>query len=100
MSEPLEIKPKFDGTTFRYGPYLVKIGNVLIEFEDHTCEHAINVEIERNMRTTKYHCPPTGVAPIDITVSIESEDCDEIGEIYSKRPATVYAYRKPKQKSP
>ena len=83
--------PEFDR---RYGPHVVKLGNLTVEFEDETCDRVNDMWLEVAGRKLHVHVTPCGIAPIEVVVHLKGDECPEYGELYSKRSDGVFCSRR------
>lgn len=89
----VEIVPEFPRWEKKHGPYVVKLGELIIEFEDEECRTMLHVWFERAGRKVKLSASHTGVSPIEISAYMHARDEQDAGELYSKRPDRVYSGR-------
>lgn len=74
----------------RYGPHVVKLGNLTVEFEDETCDRVNDMWLEVAGRKLHVYVTPCGVGPIEVLVHLKADGCPVYGELYSKRLDGVF----------
>lgn len=91
MSEPVytEVRPQFPSHVQRYGPYLVRIGDVEMEFEDEACDRVLRITLRRAGRDVEVNASHSGVAPIEVSVRMQADNFPHWYELHSKRADNI-----------
>lgn len=87
VSKPVHYtaRPVFPRQVWMYGPYLVRVGDVEMEFEDATCDRVLSIKLRRAGRDVEIDTTHSGTAPQEVSVRVKADNCHFWHEIYSKR---------------
>lgn len=99
MSKPIHYiaRPVFPPQAWRYGPYLVRVGDVEMEFEDATCDRVLSIKLRRAGRDVEIDTTHSGTAPQEVSVRVKADSCPFYREIYSKRDNSIEWFTKERE---